>query len=96
MKIKKFFPITIFMNFIFLFFISTIFSATNEGTKKWSFETGDSIKSSPAVGLDGTVYIGSENGRLYAIKHDGTMRWEFQTETGVTCFPAIGQMAQYI
>ena len=43
------------------------------GTVLWEFETGDFVTSSPAIGSDGTVYVG-EGGRggneLYAIKTD--------------------------
>ncbi|MCJ7744640.1 MAG: PQQ-binding-like beta-propeller repeat protein [Dehalococcoidales bacterium] len=37
------------------------------GEKLWDFATGDKITSSPTV-ADGTVYIGSHDGKLYAIK----------------------------
>ncbi|SVC48474.1 uncharacterized protein METZ01_LOCUS301328, partial [marine metagenome] len=29
------------------------------GTVLWEFETGDAVYSSPAIGSDGTVYVGS-------------------------------------
>jgi len=35
------------------------------------------VESSPAVGPNGDIYIGSDDGRLRAIKPDGTLRWEF-------------------
>ena len=38
------------------------------GTLLWEFETGDQVWSSPAIGSDGTVYVGSEDKKLYAIK----------------------------
>ena len=34
----------------------------------WEFETGDIVWSSPAIGSDGTVYVGSNDNKLYAIK----------------------------
>ena len=37
------------------------------GTKKWEFVTGGQVHSSPAIGSDGTVYVGSNDGRVYAI-----------------------------
>ena len=40
------------------------------GVKLWEFETGSSVYSSPAIGPDGTVYVGSWDGKLYAIKTD--------------------------
>ena len=48
-----------------------------EGTLKWSFETGDGIESSPAIGPDGTVYVGSHDGFLYAVLPDGREAWRF-------------------
>ena len=40
------------------------------GVKLWEFETGSSVASSPAIGSDGTVYVGSMDDKLYAIKTD--------------------------
>jgi outer membrane protein assembly factor BamB len=36
------------------------------GTKKWTYTTGDTIVSSPALASDGTIYIGSYDHKLYA------------------------------
>ena len=38
------------------------------GVKLWEFETGDKVYSTPAIGSDGTVYVGSDDNKLYAIK----------------------------
>jgi hypothetical protein len=40
------------------------------GTVLWEFETGGVVFSSPAIGSDGTVYVGSVDKKLYAIKTD--------------------------
>ena len=43
------------------------------GVKLWEFKTGESrfgVFSSPAIGSDGTVYVGSMDNKLYAIKTD--------------------------
>ena len=37
------------------------------GTVLWEFETGDGVFSSPAIGSDGTVYVGADDKKLYAI-----------------------------
>ena len=39
-------------------------------SKIWEFETGGNVFSSPAIGSDGTVYVGSDDSKLYAIKTD--------------------------
>ena len=39
------------------------------GTVLWEFETGDGVSCfSPAIGSDGTVYVGSGDYKVYAIK----------------------------
>ena len=40
------------------------------GDKLWEFKTGNVVESSPAIGSDGTVYVGSWDNKLYAIKTD--------------------------
>jgi outer membrane protein assembly factor BamB len=61
------------------------------GTKRWEFATGDVITSSPAIGADGTVYVGSGDRKLYALDGaTGAKRWEFATGSAVVNCPAIG------
>ncbi len=55
----------------------------------WSFKTNGAIFSSPAIGPDGTVYIGSDDGNLYALNPDGTVKWKFQTAGCIRSTPAI-------
>jgi len=60
------------------------------GTEKWRFETGDAVASSPAIGSDGTIYVGSSDGYVYAINPNGTQKWRFQTGNTILSSPAIG------
>ena len=49
------------------------------------------MSSSPAIGSDGTVYVGSEDNKLYAINgKTGVKLWEFETGSWVLSSPAIG------
>ena len=57
---------------------------------KWKFPTNDAISSSPAIGNDGTIYVGSRDSYLYAIKPDGTLKWKFQTNSDICSSPTIG------
>lgn len=49
-----------------------------DGTVQWSFEAGAGIESSPAIGVDGTIYFGSHDCKLYALYPDGSEKWHFQ------------------
>ncbi len=60
------------------------------GTVLWEFKTGGSV-SSLAIGSDGTVYIGADDRKLYALSgKSGVKLWEFETGSGVHSSPAIG------
>jgi outer membrane protein assembly factor BamB len=59
-------------------------------TQKWVFRTGDSIYATPAVGSDGTVYVGSLDSKLYAINEYGVLRWTSSAATWIPSSPAIG------
>jgi outer membrane protein assembly factor BamB len=39
-----------------------------DGTQKWSFATGSQIYGAPGIGDDGTIYVGSDDYKFYAIK----------------------------
>jgi len=56
----------------------------------WRLSVGDEILSSAAIGEDGTVYIGSENGRLTALTSVGRRKWIFHAEAGIKSSPAVG------
>jgi len=66
-------------------------SPIKPGTVLWEFETGDDVFSSPAIGSDGTVYVGSADKKLYAINgKTGVKLWEFETGYWVSSSLAIG------
>lgn len=67
-----------------------LYAINPNGTEKWTFETGDVISSSPAIGPDGIIYVGSRNENLYAINPDGTQKWAFKAGDYITSSPAIG------
>jgi outer membrane protein assembly factor BamB len=72
------------------------------GTQKWAVDvyedpgisadnpTSIQITSSPAVAPDGTIYIGSEDNRLYAFNSDGSVKWRYETGDHIVATPAIG------
>ena len=65
---------------------------------RWVFATGAStIASTPVVGSDGTIYIGSDDQRVYAIDGTlGTQKWSFQTGSEVRASPAVDGDAVYV
>ncbi|MBU62756.1 MAG: hypothetical protein CMI26_09660, partial [Opitutae bacterium] len=55
----------------------------------WSQPTGGAIYSSPTIGSDGTVYVGSGDDNLYAFYPDGGVKWTYQAGEWVDSTPAI-------
>ncbi|MBS3789682.1 MAG: PQQ-binding-like beta-propeller repeat protein [Candidatus Thermoplasmatota archaeon] len=61
-----------------------------DGAEKWNFETGEPVRSSPSIGDDGTIYVGSVDNNFYAINPNGTEKWSFETGDNIQSSPAIG------
>ncbi|ODS32378.1 MAG: hypothetical protein SCARUB_02489 [Candidatus Scalindua rubra] len=56
---------------------------------KWTFQAGDVISSSPVIGIDGTIYFGSQDKHLYALNPDGSLKWKFETKAEVDSRPQL-------
>jgi len=63
---------------------------SNDGTLRWKFKAQGGILSTPAIGADGTVYITSTDGRLYAVDKKGAKKWAFATDQKLFSSPAVG------
>ena len=49
------------------------------------------MNSSPAIGADGTVYVGSADNMVYALDgKSGVKKWEFETGDSVSSSPVVG------
>ncbi|WP_019639227.1 PQQ-binding-like beta-propeller repeat protein [Paenibacillus fonticola] len=58
---------------------------------KWSFAAEGEVYSTPAIGADGTLYVGSYDGKLYALNSKtGKLKWAFETAWAIASSPAIG------
>lgn len=58
---------------------------------KWKFKTNGEIDTSPAIDDEGIIYIGSDDGKLYAVDPlTGNEIWRFQTGDQIKSSPAIG------
>jgi outer membrane protein assembly factor BamB len=69
---------------------SKLYAVNPDGTNKWEIALQPSLSTSaPAIAPDGTIYIGSTNGKLYAVNPDGTKKWEVNI-ANTESSPAIG------
>ena len=69
---------------------SKMVTSDTAGRLKWSYTTENFVKSSPAVGSDGTVYVESDDFKLYAINPDGRFKWSYTIGGYLYSSPAIG------
>jgi len=71
---------------------SVLFAIRPDGSLKWKFAMGDGAESSPAIGPDGTIYVGSYDSNLYAIEDKGdfgALKWKFPTGGWVDGSPTV-------
>ncbi|MHB9035465.1 MAG: outer membrane protein assembly factor BamB family protein [Armatimonadota bacterium] len=69
---------------------ASVVSASMTGSVRWQFQTQGYVESSAAIGGDGAAYVGSSDGKLYALNASGGLRWTFQTGGCIDSSPAIG------
>lgn len=63
---------------------------------RWEFETDAAVRSSPAV-VEGTVYVGSDDGHVYAIDAaTGEQQWAYRTGGAVVSSPAVFDHVVYV
>ncbi len=66
------------------------------GAKKWAFETGDQVWSTPVVS-NGTVYFGSMDKNLYALDAaTGAEKWHYETDGAVTAPVLVSNGTVYV
>ncbi|HLY30012.1 MAG TPA: PQQ-binding-like beta-propeller repeat protein, partial [Ktedonobacterales bacterium] len=66
------------------------------GNLIWKFDTSGAVGSSPAV-ANGMVYIGSNDGSLYALDAStGSLMWEYQTGDVVHSSPTVANGMVYV
>ena len=83
---KKLVPVLLFCLWFFIGLGSLVLG---QGLK-WSFATGGRVQSSPAIAADGTIYVGSDDSRIYALHPDGSLKWSYKTGRGIPCTPVVG------
>ena len=61
---------------------------------KWAYDGAGPIVGSPAVGAQGTVYVGTNvttgTGKMFGINPDGSRKWEATTVGDISGSPAVG------
>ena len=73
-----------------------LFKGTRVTDLAWRIQTNGYVESSPAIASDGTTYIGSGDGKVYAVTQNGTLRWTFNTGAAVDSSPAVAVDARIV
>jgi outer membrane protein assembly factor BamB len=71
---------------------TNMFAVNPNGTLKWKLAVPVGIESSPAIGHDGTIYVGSYDSSMYAIADSGgyaLVKWRFVTDGPVDASPTV-------
>lgn len=66
---------------------SPIDTSSNKGALQWSSLAGDFssigyVPNGPVIGAGPVIYVGSQDGKLFAFNADGSVRWTYDTGIG--------------
>jgi eukaryotic-like serine/threonine-protein kinase len=53
-----------------------LYAISPNGEEKWTFNTRETALTTPSVGADGTIYVGSSNHKLFALQPNGVQKWQ--------------------
>jgi len=68
-----------------------LYALRPNGTVRWYSKLGAEVRdSTPAIGPDGTIYIGCVDNYTYAINPNGTPKWKFDCGDRVESTPMVG------
>lgn len=67
-----------------------LYRVSKEGKADLVFPDNGYFMRSPAIGRDGTIYVGCDDYRLYAVQPDGSLKWTFSFSGPVLVPPSIG------
>jgi outer membrane protein assembly factor BamB len=56
---------------------------------RWKLDAGSPIPAAPAVGPDGTVYVGTADGYLFGVGPEGVLAWSYTLEGAVVWAPVV-------
>lgn len=69
---------------------SHLYCLDTKGKLRWKLHLGDEFYTAPAIGSDGTVYLGSDSGTVFAVAPNGKLRWRFETGEEISSSPTVG------
>jgi outer membrane protein assembly factor BamB len=65
--------------------------AREDGAKRWSVALGDRVYSTPLVGDDGGIYVGSDSKKLFGISAAGAVVWKIELDGEADSGAAFGK-----
>jgi len=72
-----------------LYCIRGTFSLNRVSPQKWAFQAAGAITASPAIGYDGTLYVGDAASNFYGVNPDGTQQWVFHARGPISSSAAV-------
>jgi len=67
-----------------------LYAFLRDGTYIWNLDLKKGTSSTPALGLDNSLYFGSMDGIFYALFPNGTIKWKYTTNGTFSSSPVIG------
>ena len=67
----------------------SLFALTTKGELLWRLRIPKGTVSSPLIGADGSIYIGTEDSTLLSVSEDGVVQWAYRAHGPITSSPGI-------
>jgi outer membrane protein assembly factor BamB len=61
----------------------------DDGSLRWSYNVKADVDGAATMGEDGNLFVGADDGRLYALRSDGSLRWSFVAQKDIRAAAAV-------
>ncbi|MFW6176652.1 MAG: PQQ-binding-like beta-propeller repeat protein, partial [Thermoplasmatota archaeon] len=68
-----------------------LYAVSSQGNIRWKQELNGRIRTTPTIGRDGTIYVGTLNNTFYAVNENGEIEWSYECDKEVSFSSVISK-----
>ncbi|MFP4051919.1 MAG: PQQ-binding-like beta-propeller repeat protein, partial [Thermoplasmata archaeon] len=68
-----------------------LYAVSSQGNLRWKQELNGRIRTTPTIGKDGTIYVGTLNNTFYAVNENGEIEWSYECDKEVSFSSVISK-----
>jgi len=68
-----------------------LYAVSSQGNLRWKQELNGRMRTTPTIGKDGTIYVGTLNNTFYAVNENGEIEWSYECDNEISFSSVISK-----